>query len=900
MSKFRDAREFASSQLPRDPETGELYPYISTSLKDFGKIGGPGVSLYFDFLKQASLVMVSCFVFSLVFFLRNYEITSGTSGVPAILRGSAVFPNGTDPGFGDFGSRWDANVMELGVFVSFVFFAVSIGRHQRLLADEIDDIYSTAQDYTICVRRPPSSCFPGGAQDVRDYFERSVRCKVVAVTLERDNSVLGRAQEDFSIHLIKARRILREGNKAKAGAEVDSSSIGSGSGEADDEARIRAMLAAEETGGRRPGVCRRFLWSLSLCRDIRYHIWMMCEARKVASRELRAMRSSSGEGEWKSFALGRISPIRGGDEADEKPGAAAAASTPVQEEELKAPTTGVGSLILTRRQSSSFSDVPPRRSGGSVLFKNLTTTTTTAASGSTIGMKTGLDRSFDVTARGGSTVVVAAAARPSSSSSSFRSEQFVRAFVTFQTEQQQRRALRYLRRGWCERMVAVDPVARCDTTEAPEPSDVLWDVGIRSWLSVKVRSLGSWLATATTIAACFYVTSLLQALRVQKDRELASNPTSSSATAPTIDALTTLLPGVAIALINWMLPVVIMAFTSRLESHESYSSRERSASVKLVIGRVANTALVPFLATPAPTLVDPSFLQKILFLQISNFVVSNLLRFLDPGTMWVRYVHGLFARTRGDLEDLWVGGEWFVSERYSDVISIISIAAFFGPLVPISYAVAAATLCAAYWNDKYLLLRYWRRPPELDTSAASYASRFFVTTLVVHLLVASWIAANWPLTSISAATLRWEVGVPEVDFSDKTYWRRGMGVLAVGLVVSACVTFAISLFVGAERCCSKGAVEVFRGSSGASGKVGSRPFTKLRPRPHLYAPHFRVPGSDYARPTESTDDREIPPPPPAWAGMETPAPSRTEVSFFKPQRSLRSRGRSRKIGTHLF
>lgn len=1019
---FRAAREFANSQLPRDPDTGRLYPYFSTSLKDFGKIGGPGVSLYFDFLKQASLVMASCFMFSMAFFLRNYAITAAVPEVPAMLRGSLVFPNGTNPRFEDFGGRWDANVMEAGVFLSFVFFAVSIGRHQRILADEIDDIYSTAQDYTVCVRRPPSACF-SCASDVRDYFERSVRCKVVAVTLERDNVVLCRAREDFSIHLHKVLRILRDDNplafasasECRSGSGTRASSgTGTGTGavekgeeeekemEEDVEAVLRDLVVmssskrergkkegegrggGEDDGCWCPSSWRRLLWSACLCRDVTYHVWMMRQAAEVARCELRKMLQTAGgdEGagantdadnvgvnanerqEWNHYALGR--PNKKGPTTEPACCGTSAMDVDVQMTHMLRARkhsleegVDVGSAKFAKptkptkpTQQGSMRAVPPpgsvllgrRRSegshgggGGSVLFH-------TAVPHAAIAK-----RNFDLITRGGSTVMVSSSSSSSSfstgndhlnrgggrlmlnptisprssSSSNFgatptataataavgggggtmtrTSERLVRAFVTFQTEHQQRRVLRYLRRGWCERMVALDPVARCDTSESPEPSDVIWDMGIWSWMSVKLRSSASWLSTATTIAVCFYVTSLLQALRVQQQRDAQALAVGSAGMGAgagvdgyqqgvgggenlsewriesATDVVAVMLPGVVISVINWLLPVIISASSTHLEKHESYSSRERSASLKLVIGRVCNTALVPFLATPGPSLLHESVLQKIVFLQISNFVVSNLLRFLDPGTLWVRYVHGYFARTQADLEDLWVGGEWFISERYSDVISIISIAAFFGPLIPVSYAIAAATLWVAYWNDKYLLLRYWRRPPELDTTSASYASRFFVTTLVVHLLVASWITANWPLTSVSAQTLRWEVGVPEVDFSDKTYWRQGMGVMAVVLVVAAGMTFAISLFVGAERCCSKGAVEVFRGSAGASGRAGPRSFTRLRPRPRLYTPLFRVPGSDYAR----FPGLSCPPPsPPTWAGMEIPVPSRTEVEFF--------------------
>lgn len=410
------------------------------------------------------------------------------------------------------------------------------------------------------------------------------------------------------------------------------------------------------------------------------------------------------------------------------------------------------------------------------------------------------------------------------------------AFVTFETERQQRAALQFMRRGWCERASTSEPLGRCRAFEAPEPSDIIWEESLGPSVGRRARRCASWGLTLFLSGCCFYVTTLFHRMRARGDADaVVSGLRISSPSDLAFDGLPDVLaataPGAFVALVNWAAPLLLPVLVACMDGHPTHSSRESSLLVRLAVMRTLNVVVAPLLAAPTAHLTRPGVLQRVQILQISNALCGNLLRAADPAALVARYVLGALARTPVGAEELWRGPEWSLSERYSDVLTTVALATTFGTLLPSAYLLAAVHLAITYWVDKFLLLRHCRRTPVMDEGPAAHAPAFLLLCLVSHLVVAGWIFANWPLAAARAAPSA--AGLHDL-WRDKAVWAHPGRASSISCVaLAACVVLAATL-AGARRGLASSLASLFVGTAAASGPEGAVRFSDIRPPQPLY------------------------------------------------------------------
>lgn len=348
-----------------------------------------------------------------------------------------------------------------------------------------------------------------------------------------------------------------------------------------------------------------------------------------------------------------------------------------------------------------------------------------------------------------------------------------RAYVVFDNPADRNEALRRTQRGWCEQWVeSRNPLARCPAYVAPEPSDIRWDALHVHWVIKYIAAVISTLCTFFILAFSFWVLFQLQRVRsVYSSSSSSARPDPSTSTVDGVAVEQThwesFLPGVFIACVNMALPAAIKGLVLGIEFHSTHSSLQTSLLSKLVFTRILNSAVIPFLATPTGIMTNGGVLRRLQSVMFADFLVSNFVRYVDPWTLFVRYVWARYAYTQPDLEDLWEGAQWTLAERYTDAFSTLAFTAFFGPLIPSAYWIAAITFITAYWIDKRLLFVHWIRSPAMDSAIARRTVTFLTYVLIVHLLSSSWVLANWPLREFDVAPNR----NTAVDISDKLQWR---------------------------------------------------------------------------------------------------------------------------------
>lgn len=72
--------------------------------------------------------------------------------------------------------------------------------------------------------------------------------------------------------------------------------------------------------------------------------------------------------------------------------------------------------------------------------------------------------------------------------------------------------------------------------------------------------------------------------------------------------------------------------------------------------------------------------------------------------------------------------------KYAAMLTVLYITMLYGSGIPILYVVAAAFYFTSYWVDKFLLLRYFKRPLMMDQYLAKNTLSWFKYALVLHII----------------------------------------------------------------------------------------------------------------------------------------------------------------------
>jgi len=91
---------------------------------------------------------------------------------------------------------------------------------------------------------------------------------------------------------------------------------------------------------------------------------------------------------------------------------------------------------------------------------------------------------------------------------------------------------------------------------------------------------------------------------------------------------------------------------------------------------------------------------------------------------------------------------------------ITAVTILFGSGMPALYPIACAFFFISYWIDKWLLLRYYRKPDSYDTSLANKHLNFYFVILVMHVLVGTVMYANSAICETSTIfdfTTEWAI-----------------------------------------------------------------------------------------------------------------------------------------------
>jgi len=316
-----------------------------------------------------------------------------------------------------------------------------------------------------------------------------------------------------------------------------------------------------------------------------------------------------------------------------------------------------------------------------------------------------------------------------------------KVFITFETEQAQRRCLRALSQGT---LVAafdmnrdkMDPAHIFKGTnvlsvlEAPEPMEVFYeDVQVDFQTRVRQQST-TFMATLVLVFGSVLACKLLQ---------IGTGPSGAA---------------IWISVTNIAVPIVIRMFVFKMEDHVSLNDQQLSLFLKLTFFRWMNTAVVIYLITNFTEL-----LKQVQAVIIADAIITPLVRTLNPSGAINQLIISNYALTQEKMNSYFLGTPWDAAERYADMTKTLFLALFYSALFPSGLFLTCFGYSFCYTVDKYSLLRQWRTPAELDVDITKVARYHLAFSVYCHAIMSLVFYAEFPFDNAcvdqEAGTLEW-------------------------------------------------------------------------------------------------------------------------------------------------
>lgn len=318
----------------------------------------------------------------------------------------------------------------------------------------------------------------------------------------------------------------------------------------------------------------------------------------------------------------------------------------------------------------------------------------------------------------------------------------VRVYVTFQHQASANKCLEAMKLGWspfglnplttnnenCKfdyrGRPSHQPVPLLAVTEAPEPSEIVWE------------HLGN---TFGHLVWQFMTTSVLTVIFLLFDYHLLLWLHRIKAPA----RITSLL----VSLFNVGAPKIMKGLTNSMEHHVYESTHEASVLIKLAAARIVNFAILIFYVIEYENRSGPAFLKQIQSLLLANCfwvpIIRNFMQFLMYS---IKQRLGLSrCSSQEELNKFYMGVDWSLGERYTDLIKTLFMGVFFSPLVPDALGITAIALIIQYYTDKLALIYVWKPAPAMGGGFLNSLNRHVVVIGVfAHMLMAREVFANWP------------------------------------------------------------------------------------------------------------------------------------------------------------
>jgi hypothetical protein len=164
------------------------------------------------------------------------------------------------------------------------------------------------------------------------------------------------------------------------------------------------------------------------------------------------------------------------------------------------------------------------------------------------------------------------------------------------------------------------------------------------------------------------------------------------------------------------------------ETHPTEESRQMSLFTKItaflwVTATLLTTRITPFQGTLDDDPAD--LIPSIYAIFLTEMLKAPATQLLDILGNIKKHILAPRAPTLKKVSKYFRGTAYDLSERYTDMCSVVFMALVYSVLFPAGYFLAAATLAIHYWVDKFCLLRVWAPAPKMGFQIGQISRDYF-------------------------------------------------------------------------------------------------------------------------------------------------------------------------------
>ncbi|CAM9587159.1 unnamed protein product [Chrysoparadoxa australica] len=221
---------------------------------------------------------------------------------------------------------------------------------------------------------------------------------------------------------------------------------------------------------------------------------------------------------------------------------------------------------------------------------------------------------------------------------------------------------------------------------------------------------------------------------------------------------------IVVAVVNVLLQVLFRLLVP-VERHASITAEAMSVSFKVALGIFVNTALVLFLADMTlgwssigiPQLsrldsVTGTFFDQQWYTTTGAAIVTTMLaNMVSPHIAPILHYWVItplkrrcsnIAVTQQELNEQWIGPSFDLSTRVPFVLNTLGITIIFCPALPLVLPIALLFFVWTYFMDKWMILYFYRKPPQYDIKLIKRVTRLMPYMALIHCLFAIWTFAE--------------------------------------------------------------------------------------------------------------------------------------------------------------
>ncbi len=217
----------------------------------------------------------------------------------------------------------------------------------------------------------------------------------------------------------------------------------------------------------------------------------------------------------------------------------------------------------------------------------------------------------------------------------------------------------------------------------------------------------------------------------------------------------TSLASVVVSAVNLLMQYTLESL-SHWERHHSLVNRELSIARRIFLALLINTGFVVLLVN----IEYPALREKAVFIGAGDFsdftadwyssvglqiCFTMVVNIVGPhtatfgGYLWWLFRRNFFTPTsQRQINEWYLGPTFHLNYRVAQLLMTVFVTLLYSAGMPILYPVAFLSFGMFYLVDKWLFLRYYRKPPAYGPRISQWASTVITWAVVGHLCLAIW------------------------------------------------------------------------------------------------------------------------------------------------------------------